>query len=337
LNAPWSKGQWCVALAFVGAGLALSVHGDEPRSNPATPNKSANKAPVPPAHRLPTLANVPYGDHRLQVLDLWQAASTRPTPLVFFIHGGGWVGGDKRNATDVERYLNAGISVVSVNYRFTPEAQLAGVHPPVRWPLADVKRALQFVRHRAAEWNIDPTRIAASGSSAGACTSLWLAFHDDMAERGSADPVSRESTRVYCAAVTIAQTSLDPRQMKEWTPNSRYGGGAFGFMDPKNLATRDTRFADFLAARDELWPWIRQYSPYAWVTPDDPPVYLWYPTPPDVGREQDDPTHTANFGAKLQERLRQARVDCELVYPGAPGVTHPTVADFLIARLRPAR
>jgi hypothetical protein len=41
-----------------------------------------------------------------------------------------------------------------------------------------------------------------------------------------------------------AQTTLDPEQMKKWTPNSRYGGHAFGFMpDPKNNRTRDTQFA----------------------------------------------------------------------------------------------
>ena len=48
-----------------------------------------------------------------------------------------------------------------------------------------------------------------------------------------------------------AQTSLDPQELKEWTPNSRYGGHAFGFMDPNDLKTRDTRFAEFLEHREE--------------------------------------------------------------------------------------
>ncbi|MFN9957315.1 MAG: alpha/beta hydrolase, partial [bacterium] len=104
------------------------------------------------------------------------------------------------------------------------EATADGVIPPVRGPLHDAARALQFVRSKADEWNIDKTRIAASGSSAGACTSLWLAFHPDLADPNSRDPIARESTRLLCAAVSGAQTTLDPRQMKEWTPNSRYGG-----------------------------------------------------------------------------------------------------------------
>ena len=39
------------------------------------------------------LLNVPYGTHPRQVLDFYQAASDKPTPLVFHIHGGGWQGG----------------------------------------------------------------------------------------------------------------------------------------------------------------------------------------------------------------------------------------------------
>jgi acetyl esterase/lipase len=215
---------------------------------------------------------------------------------------------------------------------------MAGVKPPVEWPLHDAARALQFVRSKAAEWDIDKARIGASGGSAGACSSLWLAFHDDMADARSSDPVARESTRLWCAAVVGAQTTLDPQQMKEWTPNSRYGGHAFGFMpDPANLRTRDTQFAEFLAARDKVLPWIKEYSPFALVTADDPPVYLYYSAPPGLGQPQKDPTHTSNFGVKLQEKCRSVGVQCELVYPGAPEVKHANVEEFLIEKLKAAK
>ena len=131
-----------------------------------------------------------------------------------------------------------------------------------------------------------------------------------------------------------AQTSLDPKQLREWTPNSRYGGHAFGFMpDPKDPKTRDTQFAAFLAARESVLPWIKEYSPYEHVTADDPPIYLIYSAPPALGQEQKDPTHTANYGVKLQERLRSVGVECELVYPGAPDVKHPQAEDYLIDQL----
>ena len=297
--------------------------------------KSEAPAPAAEPQRSPTHANVAYGTHERQVLDFYQAASDKPTPVVFHIHGGGWVAGDKKSVAGLEKYLAAGISVVSINYRYTTQAQIAGVKPPVEWPLSDAARALQFVRSKADEWNLDKRRIGATGGSAGACSSLWLAFHNDLADPKSTDPVARESTRLWCAAVAGAQTSLDPQQLKEWTPNSRYGGHAFGFMpDPKDNKTRDTQFAEFLAARESVLPWIKEYSPIEHVTTDDPPVWLIYSAPPALGLEQNDPTHTANYGVKLQEKCQAIGVECELVYPGAPGVKYPTVQDYLIETLK---
>ena len=260
--------------------LAASLHAQTPA--PAGKPAQALK-------RAPTVANVAYGTHERQVLDFYKAESSKPTPLLFFIHGGGWVSGDKAGVGELEACLKAGISVVSINYRYSWQAQLAGVMPPVQWPLEDAARALQFVRSRALEWNIDKQRIGASGGSAGACSSLYLAFHDDMADPKSSDPIARESTRLWCAAVTGAQTSLDPKQLKEWTPNSRYGGHAFGFMDPNDRKTRDTRFAEFLEKRESVLKWIKMYSPYELVTKDDPPVYLLYSSTPAIGRSRKTP------------------------------------------------
>jgi len=307
--------------------------------NAQTPAPTTKPAAAPPAKpavpkRAPTLANVPYGTHERQVMDFYKADSAKPTPLLFFIHGGGWVAGDKAGVGELEACLKAGISVVSINYRYSWQAQLAGVMPPVQWPLEDAARALQFVRSKAGEWNIDKQRIGASGGSAGACSSLYLAFHDDMADPKSSDPIARESTRLWCAAVSGAQTSLDPKQLKEWTPNSRYGGHAFGFMDPNERKTRDTRFAEFLEKRESVLKWIKMYSPYEWVSKDDPPVYLYYSSAPAIGQEQKDPTHTSNYGVKLQEHCREIGDECELVYPGAPEVKHKSISEFLIETLK---
>ncbi len=316
-----------VSLVLTGALVVLAVA-------PAQPQTASQPAEKQAALPEPTMANVAYGKHERQILDFYKARSDRPTPLLFFIHGGGWVAGDKKNPGGLKQCLASGISVVSINYRYSWQAQLADVKPPVKWPLHDAARALQFVRSKAGEWNLDKKRIGASGGSAGACSSLWLAFHDDMADPKSNDPVARESTRLWCAAVNGAQTSLDPQQLKEWTPNSRYGGHAFGFMDPKDLKTRDTRFAEFLAAREKILPWIKEYSPIEHVSADDPPIYLIYGSPPELGKPQKDPTHTANYGVKLQEKCKAAGVECELVYPGAPDVKHKAMTDFLIEKLK---
>ena len=275
----------------------------------------------------PTVSELPYGTHERHVLDFWKAKSDKPTPLLFVIHGGGWTGGSKERLdrfADINAVLAAGISVAAINYRYVPQAVEAGIKPPVKAPLHDAARALQFIRSKAAEWNLDKERVGAAGGSAGACSSLWLAFHDDLADPKSDDPVARESSRLWCAAVTGAQTTLDPQQMKEWTPNSRYGGHAFGLGN----------FAAFLEGREKILPWIAEYSPYALVTKDDPPVYLIYSVAPALGKDQKDPTHTSNFGVKLQEHCAATGVACELVYPGAPNVKHATPTDYLIATLK---
>uniref|UniRef100_A0A7C2PB77 Alpha/beta hydrolase n=1 Tax=Schlesneria paludicola TaxID=360056 RepID=A0A7C2PB77_9PLAN len=300
----------------------------------AAPRKAAAKKKAQPQLPTPTLADVAYGNHPKQVLHFWKAETDGPAPLLFFIHGGGWQGGNRASvASLLPEMLKNGISVVSIEYRFIQEAIADGVTPPVKGPLHDAARALQFVRNKAGEWNLDKTRIAASGGSAGACSSLWLAFHDDLADPKSDDPIARESTRLLAAAVTGAQTTLDPQQMQEWTPNSRYGSHAFGIFKETN-GRQVADFALFLEKRETILPWIAEYSPYALVTADDPPVYLFYSAPPALGQDQKDPTHTSNFGVKLQEKCQSVGVPCELVYPDAPDVKHPRVADYLIAKLK---
>ncbi len=289
----------------------------------------ASNPPLPE----PTEYDVAYGPHPKQVMHFWKAESDKLTPLLLFIHGGGWTGGGRMSGLSgmLPALLKAGISVASVEYRFISEATADGEQPPVNGPMHDAARALQFVRSKSAEWNIDKKRIAASGGSAGACSSLWLAFHPDMADPQSSDPVARESTRLLCAAVSAPQTTLDPQQMKDWTPNSSYGAHAFGFVG--DTAKKISSFDSFLAGREKILPWIAEYSPYALVTSDDPPIYMNFSTPPALGQPQKDPTHTSNFGVKLQEHCKEAGVECQLVYPGAPDVKQASIQEYLIQRL----
>ena len=308
--------------AYLAAKVAAMIESAlEPATNSS--NSSAYDASVPK----PMLSGISYGEHDRQILDFWKAKSNGLTPLVFVIHGGGWRGGSKERLhrfVNVQQLLDAGISVAAINYRLIRHAEEAGIKPPVKAPLYDAARALQFVRSKAGEWNIDKKRIGAAGGSAGACSSLWLAYHDDLADPKSKDLIARESTRLWCAAVTRPQTSLDPKQIKEWIPNCEYGGHAFG----------EKSFAEFLAARDSILPWIAEYSPYALVGADDPSVYLFYTSPPALGQNQKDPVHTSNFGVKLQERCAAVGIGCEVEYPGAVGVKHKTPTDYLIATLK---
>ncbi|MGC1276121.1 MAG: alpha/beta hydrolase [Planctomycetaceae bacterium] len=298
---------------------------------------AADAKPSQPAAVEPTVADLAYGtDSERQKLDFWKAESSSPTPLVLMIHGGGWVAGDKAGyARSVQPYLDQGISVAAINYRFIAQAMEQGVEPPVKAPLHDAARALQTIRSKAKEWNIDPNRIGATGSSAGACTSLWLALHDDLADPKSDDPIARESTRLTCAAVLGAQTSLDPKELREWIPNAVYGGHAFGFA-AKGRA-RAEEFDLLIENRERVLPWIAEYSPIELVSSDDPPIYLAYPNQKvkaKPGQTEKDPTHSAVYGLKLAEVTNEDGVECVLATPHNKDEAYGSVSAFLIEKLK---
>lgn len=188
-----------------------------------------------------TFANEKYGNHQRNNFDIWLAKSDVPTPLVIYIHGGGFIGGDKSHyydSKDIVRFLDAGVSVAVINYRFmneSPYGILAGLN--------DSKRCLQYIRYHSEKYNIDKNRIACSGGSAGAGTSLWLAFNDNMAEPENDDPVLRESTRLTCAGAFATQSTYDiclwskllGLQKKETAKEKFEIARAFGFKTAENI------------------------------------------------------------------------------------------------------
>ncbi len=251
--------------------------------------------------RPPDLADVPYGPHERNVLDLWKAKSDRPTPLVVFIHGGGFRGGDKRNLSPVllDLCLDAGISVAAIHYRLSQ-------HAPYPAPMHDSARAIQFLRWRAKEWNLDPRAFAATGGSAGAGISLWLGFHDDMADPKGDDPVKRQSTRLSAMGVLGAQTSYDPRVIAELIGEA---------------AARHPALELFYGLKGEELRTERAYklftdaSPITHLSADDPPVFLYYtdpkgPLPPDAKPGQG--IHHPRFGTFLKERMDKLGIPCEI-------------------------
>ena len=93
---------------------------------------------------MPDLANVKYGPHERNLLDLWQAKSDRPTPLVVYIHDGGFRDGDKRGVRPalLKECLSVGISVAAINYWLSHQASFPA-------PMLDSGRAVQLLRHNA--------------------------------------------------------------------------------------------------------------------------------------------------------------------------------------------
>ena len=105
-----------------------------------------------------------YGSDNLQGLNLWVPKTERPTPLVLFVHGGGWKRGSKDNATSrtlPAHMMEQGYAFASIDYRLVPAAT-------VEQQAADVAAALAYLLKRADELGIDPTRVVLTGHSAGA-------------------------------------------------------------------------------------------------------------------------------------------------------------------------
>ncbi|MEO1998044.1 MAG: alpha/beta hydrolase [Planctomycetaceae bacterium] len=148
---------------------------------------------------------IAYGKQKRQFLHLWLPDSKTPTPLVLHYHGGGFLGGSIRNKTygrTAATFNAAGIAFAEVEYRLLPQTLLHEI-------MRDCARAIQFLRHNADTYNLDKTRVAAFGESAGAGASLWLATKDDLADPQSTDPVLRESSRLTAAGGIWVQSTYD--------------------------------------------------------------------------------------------------------------------------------
>jgi acetyl esterase/lipase len=284
------------------------------------PNAAAQPAQLPPLP--PTQPNVKYGPHERNVLDFWQAESKQPTPVLVSIHGGGFVAGDKSvPAPLLKDCLAAGISVAAINYRYSTQA----IAPA---PFQDGARAVQFLRSKAKDWNLDPQRFAATGGSAGAGISLWLGFHKDLADPKSEDPVLRQSTRLTCMVVFEGQTSYDPRFIRQLFPGKDiYKIGAL-----QRLFDIDPNKLDDLPA--EKYRLFEEVSPLTHVTKDAPPVLLMYNNPLDAEiTNQGIGIHHPLFGKMLKEKMDALQVPCEVVAAGKrlDGGTPTRAIDFLKA------
>ncbi len=283
-------------LVAAGVGLTQKPDGGKQPGRKNAPGDSAQR---------PTYPDVKYGPYARNVMDVWLAKSDKPTPVLVSIHGGGFSGGNKSvNPGLLAECLKSGISVVAITYRLSGEA----IAPA---QFLDSARAIQFIRSKAKEWNLDPTRIAATGGSAGAGISLWLGFHDDLADPKSEDPLLRQSTRLTCMAVFDGQTSYDPRFLRELFPGTdTYKIGAlaklFG-VDPNNL--------------DHL-PWekyrlFEEVSPLTHLTKDDAPALLIYGSSMETPiTNQGIGIHHPRFGKVLKEKMDALGIECQ-VHAGA--------------------
>ena len=250
----------------------------------------------------PTHKHVAYGAHKDMKLNFWKIDSNGPTPLLVHIHGGGWLGGKKHETVGAGQ-LKQGYSYASIDYRLAGTELLpAAVH--------DAARAIQFLRTKAKEWNFDPKRIAVTGGSAGAASSMWLAYHEDMADPKSKDPVLRQSSRVCGAVAMGGQTTLDPFLLEKKI-------GLACIRHPMIWKTVGaTSHEQLMEDWDKYKALSLECSPLTHVTKDDPPVWIRYGKPAPVPVIKGDGIHHAGFGRLLKEKCEKVGIPCHLSVTG---------------------
>lgn len=285
----------------------------------------------------PDLANVKYGEHERNVFDIWFADTTKTTPLAIYIHGGGFSSGSKEKLKikHLKQLLEAGISVASINYRYSTIAPLPAAHN-------DAKQALQFIRSKADEWKIDKDRVAAFGGSAGAQVCMWLAFSSDMANPESDNPIERESTRLTCVTSMGGQTTNDAdfwQELAEKHLMDKYGAELLDKMFGDKSKQDESRMASYGAKTiDEANETAKKLSAISLVSVDDPPILMTYSMTPNA-KVPDNPkkvrgwfVHHVDFGIALKNKMDKLNVESHLKYPGSK-TKYKSLVEFFVDKL----
>ncbi|MBU6155033.1 MAG: alpha/beta hydrolase [Bdellovibrionales bacterium] len=245
--------------------------------------------------------NQSYGPHPRQIFDLWtplQKTKKTPTPLVIYIHGGGWQAGTKdelrKNPRLIDIALKKGLAIASLEYRFLKHAPLQTIMKE------DIGGFVQYIRSRASGFSLNKALIFAYGVSAGGSASLWLATHDDLANPDSPDPVKRESTRISGAGHLNAQVSYDFMVWYEF-----FGKEATDrFMGAQVYSRYHLHsIEDLFTAKGEQ---IRKdLDSYGNLSSDDPPLLLWNSlqdrSEPDYNHFVHSPDHTRILSKRAKE------------------------------------
>ncbi len=257
-----------------------------------------------------THRDVAYGSHERQRLDFWNAQSDHATPVLIFFHGGSFKAGDKSAVLArpiFKACLDAGISIVSANYRFSSDA-------PYPASMEDGARVVQFVRAQSGAWNIDQRHVAVSGSSAGATLALWIALHDELADASSEDPIAKKSSRVTCAAVHSGTAGLDGDYFRSHIGVQQQGKALWQLFGASSQTDFDSPERQRLA---------KDASPLTHLTRGDPPLFLTYQGDPSeapflAGAAQSDWIHHVALGMPLKAKCDEMGIKCELYYRSKP-------------------
>ena len=187
------------------------------------------------------------------------------------------------------RLTAAGYTVFSISHRAAPR---------FRYPAAveDAQRAVRYVRHHAAQYNIRAERIGAVGGSSGGHLVLMLGVMDGNGDPQDADPVNRESAKVQCVVARAA-----PAELATMSTGGAAATTSFIGMPAPGRETGATEVRVY-----------REASPISHVTADDPPVLLMH--------GEADQIVPIGQSEKMEAALRSAGIPVEFLR--IPGGTH---------------
>jgi dipeptidyl aminopeptidase/acylaminoacyl peptidase len=268
-------------------------------------------------------------------MEVFTAAARNGIGVVWVVSSSGRSSRDQTLQDSFERriapLLERGYTVFAV---IPASAPLFNVQDQV----SDVRRAVRFVRHQAAEFGIDGQRLGISGSSAGGLLALVVAMQGQEGDPTSGDVVDRESGRVQAVGCFFPPTDLldfgpsaenivDLMQKRDGRVDP-----AFQFYDLD--AKSGARIS--ITARDEVIRRLREYSPVTHVTAGDPPTVL-------IHGDQDKAVPVQQ-SRRLIDLLSGVNVPARLVVRRGVGHAYPgweadsaLIADWFDTHLRPGR
>ncbi len=219
------------------------------------------------------ITDMKYQEFDNTIFDIFLPKSKDATALVIYIHGGGFVNGEKERAyeyhiEDIPKFLKEGIAFATIGYRFIQDVDNGVIDC-----MNDSKYFLQYIRYHASSFNIDPERIALFGQSAGAGTSLWIGLNDDMAE-DTDDPILSQSTRLKAIGAFRTQATYDILRWEEVFAEYTIDMSRI----PPMMMDQLVRFYGIedskLLYTDDMINYRKRVDMLELISPDDPPLLV---------------------------------------------------------------
>lgn len=273
---------------------------------------------------MPTHADVSFGPHPHQLLDIYlPKKGTGPFPAILWF-GGIWKA--SKHPANLGFFDAKGIAVIAVETRTMEDATAEKQKEPIAFVQTDAIRAVQFVRHHAAKWNLDPSRLAAGGGSQGAQPALFAGCSREQADPLANDPIERESSRVACVAAYRCQPTLDPKRMQEWVPGVQWGAPALGCA-----------FEESLKRREELLPILKKWSPDYLLHNDAAPMFFeneWGLTQPKDITQANYDVHSPRWAVGFQKLALSSGATCFVKFPAHPVSEYADIWNFVAEQLQ---